>query len=79
MDHSEIVSRLGEVAIARRLRCHISRPYRWRLDNAIPPRRWPEIVTMAREAGDPEITLEALAAGFPVPPGGGQREERAAA
>lgn len=79
MDHSEIVSRLGEVAIARRLRCHISRPYRWRVDNAIPPRRWPQIAAMARDAGEAAITLEALAAGFPAAEQSGKAEELAAA
>lgn len=63
MNHSAIVSRLGAPAIAARLGCHVSRPHRWRQDNRIPAERWAEVVELAAESGQPEITLELLAKG----------------
>lgn len=63
MDHADIITRLGAAAVAQALRCHVSRPHRWRADRHIPADRWPEIAELAREKGAEGITLEALAAG----------------
>lgn len=68
MDHAELITRIGAATVAEALRCHVSRPHRWRADGHIPADRWPEIVALAKARGVEGVTLDALAAGRRNPP-----------
>lgn len=63
MDHAAIITSLGAPAIAARLGCHPSRPYRWRNACRIPADHWPALVQLAAQTGAAGVTLETLAAG----------------
>lgn len=66
MDHSRIIAELGGyLTLARALNVEPNHTWRWGLARAIPARRWPIIVQIARAQGLRHITVEALLEGYP--------------
>lgn len=65
MDHGQIIAELGGYqAVAHELRTAPNVVWRWGIVRAIPARRWPFIVALAKRLGLPHITADALLAGY---------------
>jgi|GEM_PF-1554531 len=57
---SSLIEAIGPVALSEEL--GIPRPtiYSWKLRNALPPRIWPQIVTIAKKRRVPGVSYELL-------------------